>query len=365
MGLCCSDNKNTTIINPVINVDEELNELNICTFNTRLFQSINYSEKIDNLINFITTSDCNVICLQGINDVKLLRIIIKKLFKHNLNDNLNKLTTYPMIESFYLNTEYSGELLVNDTASAEVMKITWSNSDGDNMAEIDSLIITKENIISGSKLPLKSFELNSKVTNVYIANIEWNNTIISIYNTSFQSDFVGISHEQQRKIQIKELRDIVLENYKNVMTCEDYVEYNKKGINIICCQSSIRELLNNTINPEYLYFTRTLNSLDTYRYVQTLKGITINSDYDSTDISGARSSYILLAGLNTHNFENIELIGKELFNTHNLIIVNAKIKKFKLYEDFIVSTTFLSKHLNKQETISKENKLEDIAIEII
>lgn len=359
MSLCCFNKKK--IINSI--AKDDLIELNVCTLNTRFFQSVNYLEKINLLINFIINSDIEIICLQEINDVRLTRTIVKKIFKYNLTSKTKKLVTYPMTELFYLTDKDSNEFLMNDTDSAEIMRLTWSNSDDNNITEIDSLIITKENIISSSKVMLKSFTLNTKPTYVYIANIEWNNTIVSIYNTTFQNDYVGISHEDQRKTQINELNEIIIKNNENINKMNDYMEYNKKNINIVCCQSNIKELLNNTINKEYLYLTRKLNSLDTYRYVQTLKGIVINNEKDSTDVSGMRNNYVLLAGLNTEKFENFKLIGKELYDSHNLIIVNAKIKKIKLFEDYAVIVTFLSKRLLKLIK-PMEDLTENIAIEI-
>lgn len=361
MGNCCSSYKETSRdkINKL-----HLNELKICTFNTRLFQSVNHREKLDILMDFITRCDYNVICLQGINDVKLLRTIIKRIFRHNLEKNIkNRLSTYPMIETFHLNS-YVNNFVSNGVDSTDVLKITWSNSGDDDMWGIDSLIITKENIISGSKMKMPTLQLREYDSYIYVANIEWNNTVISIYNVTLQADFIGISNEELRKKQIKELDKIIIDNSGNVMRENEYLELNKKNINVICCQSNIREFLNNQISKEYLYFTRTLNSLDTHRYVQTLKGRKINNELDATDISGTRSNYILLANLDTKKFDKVENIGEYLYQKNNLIIANSETQKLKLYEDFITSTTFFSKYFPKKEP-SKEIIIDDIAIEII
>lgn len=346
---CCRYDHINNVDNSTNNIELnkiDLIELKICSFNVRLFQSVNHVEKIENLIDFVIKSDYNVICLQGINDIKLLRLIVKNIFKYNLTTQTNKLTTYPVIESFYMN-------YVQD----DVLKVTWSNSNDDDIEIVDSLIITKENIISGSHLEMTSFELNGKGNRFYVINIEWNNIVVSVYNTTFQSDFVGISNEEIRKVQIKELWKVISENTKNI----------HNSVNIVCCQCNIKELFNNRVSGEYLNFTRTLKSLDTYRYVQTLKGININSSLDATDLSGSRNNYILLSNLNTSNFDNLKNIGDELYVQCKLLVTNSTIKKFKLYEDRAIVTTFVSvKNMNLLN--EKERSLtiyEDIAIEIV
>jgi hypothetical protein len=312
-------------------------------------------EKIKKLINFITTSDCNIVCLQGINDTKLLKLIVKYIFISNLESTSDKkLTTYPMLDTFCL------------TSDIDIIKVTWSNSDDDNSLNgVNSLIISKENIISGSILKITSFELKKLHGWIYVANIEWNGIIVSVYNATFQSNFVGVSNNEIRKIQIKELNTIVLENTKNINQNDEYANFGNKNINIICCQSNIQELLNNDINGEYLYFTRTLKSLDTYRYVQSLKGKQLNIPYDATDISGSRNNYILLSNLDTIGFEKIENIGDMLYEKYNILVINSKIQKFKLFEDNMIITSFLSKQFEEKEIQKKLTAFDEIAVEIV
>lgn len=363
--------KNDNLINIYENNNEikhNLIEFNVCSFNVRLAQSANYIEKVEGLINYLTTSKNNVICLQNINDTKILKHIVKRIFKYNLTATQNnKLLTYPMIETFYLN---SGDINVSLSTSALInntLKLTWSNSDDNNIDSINSLIITKENIISCSKAEMTSFQLNEKTNWVYVVNIEWHGYILSIYNTTFQNDFVGISNVDLRKIQIKEIKSIVESNSLHISKDEEYSEFINKKINIVCCQSNIKELLNNEVNQEYLYFTRTLKSLDTHRYVQTLKGINMNTFRDATDLSGSRNNYILLSGLETTGYDNVEHIGKDLYINHNLIIINSQVKTLNFYEDNPIISTFLMRNINinNVQKVQRNISSSEIAIEII
>ena len=70
--------------NKINNVDK-FNELKVCTFNIRLFQSTTHDEKIIILMNNFIKSDNDIICLQGIHDSKLFRRIISDIYSYNKN----------------------------------------------------------------------------------------------------------------------------------------------------------------------------------------------------------------------------------------------------------------------------------------
>ena len=330
----------------------------ICTLNTRFTQSANYKEKISILTDFVFNSNYDVICLQGINDYKLLRLVVKNIFTHNLTTNdLHKLTTYPLIETFYVVTD--------SDIGGEILKVTWSNSDDTNISEINSLIITKHNIISGTKI-VTSQSFSEKDKNFYLVNIEFNGVLISICNATLQNDFIGISNFPTRKIQINQLRDTILQNNDNIKSDNIYKNCVYRNINIICCQANINELYNNDINGEYLYFTRTLKALDSFRYVKTIKGKPVDS-LDSTNVSGTRSNYILLTNLNTQDFNDIRNIYKALYSDQKIIIINSVvIPEIRSYDDYPVVTTLMIKKISDNEKLllSQNDQDDDIAIEI-
>jgi hypothetical protein len=327
MGNCISRYITTTkTINDSNN--DKFHELNICAFNVRLYQSTMYQEKIQKLINFIYTSKYDIICLHGIHDVKILKTIINKIHTHNNIDIKNKLITYPLIETFINNKQYDD---VND-----IIQITWSGSDNIDFTAVDSLIISRHEIITGSKINIPNSEKY-----FYVANINFNNIIISIYNTSFKNDFVGTSNSVIRKIEIDQLKDLIECNNENIKMDNFYDGYANRCIHVICCQANIVELSNNDINNEYLYFIRSLCALDTYRYIQTIKGKTINNAIDATNIGGSRCDYILVGNLKNDEFEHIENIEKSIYEHNKLLVVNSTIKpNIHLYEDYPIITSF-------------------------
>lgn len=336
----------------------DYDSLTVCTLNTRFVQSVNYKDKINMLTDFLFDSNYDIVCLQGINDHKLLRLIVKNIFNRNLTTtDPNKLTTYPLIETFYVVT--------NTDSNGDILKITWSNSDDTNLSEINSLIITKCNIISGTKII--TTQSCSEDKNFYLVNIEFNGVLISVYNATLQNDFIGISNLPTRKIQINQLKDYISQNNDHIKSDNIYKKYTDRNINIICCQANINELYNNDISGEYLYFTRTLKALDSFRYIKTIKGKSINLS-DSTNVAGTRNNYILLTNLNTKDFDDIKNIYKALYSDQKIIIVNSVVgPEIHSYDDYPVVTTLMIKKLSDNEKLSlsqNDQVDEDIAIEI-
>jgi hypothetical protein len=256
-------------------------------------------------------------------------------------------------------------VVTDNDINGEILKVTWSNSDDTNLSEISSLIITKHNIISGTKI-VTSQSFSEKDKNFYLVNIEFNGVLISICNATLQNDFIGISNFPARKIQINQLRDIILQNNDHIKSDNVYKNYVHRNINIICCQANVNELHNNDINGEYLYFTRTLKALDTFRYVKTIKGKPVDS-LDSTNVSGTRSNYILLTNLNTQYFDDIKNIYKALYSNQKIIIINSVVgPEIHSYDDYPVITTLMIKKISNNEKLllSQNDKDDDIAIEI-
>ena len=305
--------------------------LNICTFNTRLSQSVNYKNKIDELIDFIEKSDLDIICLQGIRDIKILKIIAKKLFVFNKESKGTSFSIFPVIDSFYF--QHNDQI---DHNSDDIIKITWSNSNDVSLCNIDCLIISKYDIISGTKSEIRGYE---KEKYAFVANINVRGILVSIYNVSLTGDFIGTTNGPVRKHQIRQLKLIVSANSDKLKTDNCYSEYDKKNIHIISCLGCIQELFNGEINDEYLLFTRTLKVIDIYRYIQSLKNVVANNMNDSTNIEGYRSNYMLLY---CEDLQTPNQISEKIYNDHKIVIINSIITKLlKSYEDYPVITTFL------------------------
>lgn len=341
-------------------METDYHKLIICTFDVKLIQSANYKKKIDELINFICASNNDVICLQGINDVKLLKNIINRVNGLNNDTNIDaKFYVFPNID------KPSDKTLNN---YADIFKITWTKSTEQDLSNVDCLIISKYPIISTSKIEMK-WDNILEFKYVYIANIDFNGVLISIYNAAFMNDFIGISNVQIRKSQIKLLKDIIETNIEHLTESAKtkYKSYCFRHIHIIACLSNITELLNDDINNEYLYFLRMVKCIDAYRYIRSIKCIDANNKKDATTSCGLRTNYILVycdKKISNDMTENIiHTIGNALFKNNKLIIVNSIINKSLLYyDDFPIITTFL---LEKSDSILNDTVDDsDVAISI-
>lgn len=352
--------KKNKIINDNINIDNFFN-LNICTINTRLSQSVNYKNKIDELLEFIKVSDLDIICLQGICDTKILKLIAKKIYILNKEVENIGYSMFPMIDQFYF--QHDATCYNSD----DIIKMTWSNSNDMSLLNIDCLIISKYDIISGTKIELKGYIKNKYAV---VANINVNGILISIYNVSLTGDYIGTINSSIRKYQIKQLKSIISSNLEKIKTDNLYSKYNIRGIHIISCLGCMQELLNDEINDEYLSFTRTLKSIDIYRYIQSLKSIIPDNSIDSTNVEGYRSNYILLYCENPINLQTPDSISEKIYDNHKIVVINSMIiKLLKLYEDYPVVATFMIENvlnnLNNSDIKSVKSIDSDVAIEII
>lgn len=330
--------KKTKLINESKIKNDYIN-FKVCSFNVRLTQTTNYQEKIKHLINFVVTSDIDVLCLQGIKDSKILRLISLHIKKYNKRND-NKIIMHPIVDDAFvdLNNQDSDDVF-------DVLKVTWGNSDNTDLSAIDTVILSRYPIITKFQAEV-SHIIKYKNRNFYIININFHGIIISIYNAMLQNDYIGISNSSVRRNQVSCLLKAINKNISQINSDEIYSKYDYRNIHIVCCNSDIMELCNNEINNEYLAFTRILNALDTYRYIRTLKNKQANQAKDSTNVGGTRTNYILLAGLNTKGFETISNIGKSLISNNKLLIINASIfRDITSYEDRPVITHFILKKI--------------------
>lgn len=326
MGNFINRRKNVTK-NPRPSTDSSIDssmyhKLKICSFNTRFDQTANSKDKIDQLCKFILSSDFDILCLQNINDSKVIKHIAKKIHDYNLSTHAKRvLQTYPIVESCR-----SAEISTNDT-----LKITWSRSNSnDVISEINSLVITKHEIISGSRADI----------NTYICNIDFNGIIVSIYNVN---DALKNMRLQIKKPHVETLKNIISSNHISVLSDEIYGPYKKRNIHLVCCQTHINEINDNAASEEYLLFTRTLVALDVYRYIQTIKKQTAGV-HDATNSGGTRNNYILLANLDPREslgFDNINNISKSLQYNQKILVKKTNTNKtMSLFDDYPIEITF-------------------------
>jgi len=352
------------------NIDN-FHKLTICSFDVRLMQSANYKKKIDELMNFIQSSNIDIICLQGIHNTRLLKFIIKKILLLNIDQHNPFFHTFPTIDTSQLYQDTDNTLNNRN----DVLKITWSKSNDQDLSNIDCLIISKFRIISCGKEEMKWDNITENRF-VYVTNINFNGILLSIYNAGFLNDFIGISNSPIRRCQIKQLKKIINANTENIKRDKHiYKMAINENINIITCLANITEILNNDINPEYLHFIRTLKCIDVYRYVQTIKQKYSNNKKDATTLCGLRMNYVLLYCDDDNLNENLDntsgniacKIENIVYKNNKLIIVNSTINKMLVYyDDYPIISSFL---IEKQLSVRKDDESssgdeEDIAIEI-
>lgn len=360
--ICCNKtdiNNDTEKINEYVIDENRFIKFKVCTFNIRLVQTHNYKNKIIELVDYIYKSNNDIICIQGINDQKILRLIYKTIFMTNRKSSSIKYTIFPDINSYYISQN-------ENISTTNVMEITWSNSESFDISTIDCIILTKYHILNSSKINFgNTYIRNDKC--MYIVNLNIHNIIISIYNVTFSNDYIGISNSNNRKNEINELRKIV-ESNKDFIDSKKLYYKHCGHIDIICCLSNIVELYNNDVNSEYLHFIRILKCIDTYRYIKTIKNKNIDYIYDATNAGNIRNNYILVCSEINHIIDDIDEISKILFDT-GLIIYNSVVDyDMKMYEDYPVVTTFLLDK-NKHSIMSTDNEIQldsnDVAIEIL
>ena len=301
------------------------------SLNLRLIDSTTYNDKLNEIINIISNPNNDIICFQGINNDNSLKKITKIIEQYNISNN--KLSTYPQINTANYSPSQSNKLL-------NVMKLTWNNI-YDIESCIDCLIITKHNIINGTKIEISDNDNNNNKKYCLLININFKGTIISVYNCDLEDDLIGISLSESRKHQISKLvGPMALSNIDHIN--KHLIKYKYLGIHVLCCQTNISELHNNRVNPEYIHLMQKLNALDTYRYVQLIKKIKEDITNDSTTINKHRTNYILLIQLNTASFQDVLLIGKYLNDNHKILITNSIINKnTDIFEDYPSITTFV------------------------
>ncbi len=340
----------------------------MCSFDVRLMQSANYKKKIDELINFIYVSNIDIICLQGIHDTKLLKCIIKKILLFNTNQpNDNVFYTFPAVE---LDQETDNTL----NNYNDVLKITWSKSNDQDLTNVDCLVVSKFRIITSSKVEMKWDNITENRF-AYISNIDFNGVLLSIYNVSFLNDFVGISNAPIRKYQIRQLKKIIDANIDGIDRDKKFYEMvDNRNIHIISCLANITEMLNNDINNEYLYFIRTIKCIDIYRYIQTIKHNSSNNKKDATTLCGLRMNYILLY-CNDNNLndtlnqqENIaSKIENIIYKNNKIVLINSIINKTLVYyDDYPIISSFLIEQKSYKNQLDQQSQCEDddIAVEI-
>lgn len=354
---CCTSSKT---IDNIISRDEPIfriktdgsnfKELKIGTFDASLDQSIYKNDKI-NMISEMITSDVSgidIFCLQNIVDIKTTKLMIEAI----LNSATKKLYFFPSIFPLCRtgsklaiaigaddkSNESDDSNETNKTcgtvvSTEDVLRFTFSQSSDEYTTEYQNIIVSKYPIVNGATISIGTFFNINNYAN--IANINYHGNIISIYNTTLQIDFTGISNKKIRESQLKNLNDAINENRQFVKTDKTFHEYYVNDINILCCDLNIMEYKNNGVNDEFIKCVKTVKGLDLYKFVQRIVQKEDKNDFNNKT---SRQSYIMLILSDYEHFEATYItrndfrqqllqMSKYIYDTYKIVIKGSYTKK--------------------------------------
>jgi hypothetical protein len=325
---------------PLFKINKTYGSLSVCTFNAYLDQSIYKKEKIYTIIDLVENENIDVLCLQNITDIKTL----KKLIKEILGLNMCKLFFYPHVYPLCKNHNGIESSYSSSTPESYDGIIPTFNEDNEEFStEYNNFVISKYPIIS-AKLDVLCMFIG---VTYYVStiNINYNNNIVSIFNTTFQTDFSGISNKNVRKIQINQLKEIVKLNTVKITN-----EYSNKhkilGLNILCINLNVPEFKNGMINSEFINSLRTLKCLDIYKYTKMISKITRNTSV----LRPTRKDFmfVLLDDINDE-FANIDeyeefvkVAGKYIYDKYSTSIISYQnIYGYEYFDNYPILCNFL------------------------
>jgi hypothetical protein len=319
-----------------INIPKNTKIIKIGSYNINLNDSINRSEHIKNIVNYvfseISSITLDVICLQGMRDRKLMRTIMKEIYKVS-QKNKKPVDIIPK-----LNFKNIG------SCDSNTYKMLMSYDETD-YSDNTNMIISRYPIISSSYKILHSNKT------LLIANISIDDYIISIYNTELTCDYLGISNSLIRKKEIEDIKSEMNINLINLEKINNSLnqyqnKYIIKNINFLCGILNINEIINDNINPELLHFLSILNAVDIFRIME--ENIEILDLYNNNS-KNTRDCYILAIIDSIDIIQTNKYLINKLSKNHNTnIIAYYIVETFKSNDYYPIEIILL---LNQQDKI--------------
>jgi hypothetical protein len=313
------------------------------TIYVNLNDTLTREEQINNICDYIFADIYNtkldIICIQGISDTKMAKLLINKINKYN-----NKIP-FEIIPIVNLDEFHKYD---------STFEMTWHthSTSGDLETNITELLLSRYPIISSNIYNLyenaetKIIEQNR----IIIANINIDGYLFTIINISLFGDTVGgISGAKFRKHEIQSLNNIIQKNSKEIT---NFINDNKlniinKNIVFICGLYNIIELKNDKINIELINILKQLNCLDIFRFIST------SNNQNNSGINNSfhtRDCYICLQ-LHNHKsdeeYSNTNQLSKKIYDEYGLTFINSYVlKNYKILDYFPLETIFI---LDKKE----------------
>lgn len=226
--------------------------LKIATINVELYNFITARERVEQIIQYIFKNKLDIICLQGITDLNIGIILIRKIKERCMKKNII-LHFSPSLEEIDI---------INDTrlSSKKMFEISWGKTQSKNL---QNKLFIKNIIISRYPISEHIFEELDKETDIddllgiqtlVGANINIENTIVPIYCTSLSKDIktTDIINNDVRKTEIDEI-------------C-NFIRSKKHKYSLILGSFYINEINDNEPNQEFLNMVQNHKIIDIYRY---------------------------------------------------------------------------------------------------
>ena len=344
MGLIIDKNKkNENIQNNTNNV------LIIGTLYIELDDTAGKDTQIQKMLIYIIDNKIDILCLQGFVKFSIICEFVNKL------ENIMK-EKYANIKLYY-----APQISLENNEDINSFDLTWSSNNENENENIDCIIISTYPILNFSKIKfIHHLDLINSPKYIILANINYNNILISVYSLSLQENLVGIRNTTIRKQQIEQLKSIILTNKSTIKNDLCINNIKNQNIHIMCGNLNINEIENDVINKEYINIFRKMKFIDTYKYVMKYKQLEQN---DSTNIYGFRTSYITIFAEhidtnNTNNTNNIiDYITHYLHDNYGLLIINSNIIHLEGFDNFIIKSSFVISDLHITNSSPIINKI--------
>lgn len=312
----------------LINIPQNTVIFKISSLNINLNDAIDRTDHIKMIVNYVFSEindvDLDIVCLQGVNDKKLLKILINGIYKLS-RKNKKPVNIIPNVNFDYTNSVDSS-IIATYSVTEETDNILTSN-----------VIISRYPIIS-SKITL--FDDNQGKS-IITANISINDYIISIFNTALTKDSLGISNNSIRIKEIDILKKVIDDNTLEMKKINSIINkyHNKyiiKDINIIACLFNIDETRNSTVNVELIKYFKRLNGIDMFRILDD----TTSENYYTTT-KNVRDNYLLLVKDIVLLTSNKQIIN-DIFSEQNTgIIMSYVVESFDTNDNHPIESLLL------------------------
>lgn len=313
MGACAcvpqKDKEMITINNfDKVNIPKEYELVKISTYNVNIRNTVNLSNKVDSIINYINESfknkDTDIICLQGIHDTTSVYTLVKQ-FKRVTKITKQKFYYSPCFDN--IDSESDDDLVMFSRNNSMLFS---KKIDNNSKLKLSSKISTQNIIISRYPIVTDIFsELDSAMDindilgtqTVVGANISIYGNIISVYNITLCKD-IKSANLINNDVRSKEMETVtaVVEQNKKTLKADIFDRYFTTDIHFLTGSFNIDNIYTNGVNIEYSEFIQKYRLMDIYRYMHS-------DDYGYTNTSDERMDYIffLLTDTVYNNRDNL------------------------------------------------------------